>query len=198
MAQYTLTIKQIVENNINLFDFVYPVYDVVLKNHFEEIFISNFYFREIAFETVGKFKHNLKNDLKIKMPYFNKIYATTLLNQRILDNYDITETFEKTASNTNDTNTNTKNDSINLSSDTPMGRVDIATNDFVSNILKNNDTQLTEIKNIGAGVESWVRKMTGNIGVATDSDAIKNYIQNLVNFDIMLLESFNDLFMGVY
>lgn len=101
MSKYTVTIKEILDNDIPIFDFEYPVYKPEFKPLFEQSFIDHFYFDEIGFETIARFKHNLKTKLNLIMPYWNKVYMTQDLEQRILDNYSITETFEKTNSNTN-------------------------------------------------------------------------------------------------
>ena len=60
--------------------------------------MEHFWYREIGAETVGRFKHNLREMLNLIMPHYNKMYLSQSLEQRILDNYDITETFEKTSS----------------------------------------------------------------------------------------------------
>ena len=71
---YTLSIGEIIENNVNIFDFDYPIFREEYREQFEENFIDFFYYDEIGVETVAKFKHRLKNKLNLIMPYYNKIF----------------------------------------------------------------------------------------------------------------------------
>lgn len=96
MAEYTMELREIVKN-CNIFDFEYPIWKEGYRKTFEEKFINHFYFREIGVETVARFKHNLKEQLNLIMPYYNKMYYSQSLEQRILDNYDVTETFQKSS-----------------------------------------------------------------------------------------------------
>lgn len=186
MAIYTVELRTIIENDVNLFDFDYPIFDEDYRTVFEEKFKNHFYFREIGFETVGMFKFYLKEQLNLLMPVYNKMYSSQGLEQRILDNYDITETF------TRSTEGNNTNENLSLFSDTPKKRIDIETNDFVTNINKDNTT----INNTGS--ENWTRKMTGNIGVQYDSQAIASYENSIRNVDLQLFNELEKLFMGVF
>ena len=97
MAEYTMELREIV-SKVNIFDFDYPIWKEDYRKEFEAKFINHFYFREIGVETVARFKHNLKEQLNLIMPFYNKMYYSQSLEQRILDNYDVTETFEKVGS----------------------------------------------------------------------------------------------------
>lgn len=194
MSQYTLTIKQLVENNINIFDFNYDLFDENYRVHFEKMIIEHFYFREIGHETVFKFKHFLKLKLKLIMPYYNKLYLTENMEQRILDNYDVVETYKRDISGS--ASENNTSSFLNLKSDTPNSRVDITTNDYVDQINKNTNNDNTSL--INSNTENWTRTMKGNIGVQTDADAIIKYRTSLIKIDEMILKELNELFMGVY
>lgn len=214
MSQYTLTIKQLVENKVNIFNFDYPAHSKEYKERFEEQFIQNFYFEEIGYETVGMFIFKLKVKLNLIMPNFNKILETQLMEQRILDNYDVTETFDKSSKNLinssldseNVNNINTNGESKNLYSDTPKTKIDINSVDYVKSITKDitkNDNKsigTTNTTNVTTGDDSekWIRTMTGNIGVQTDADAIMKFWQSLRNVEQEIFEECSSLFMEVY
>lgn len=194
MANYTLELRELLENNVNIFDFDYPIFSESYRKTFEENFINYFYYREIGVETVARFKHNLKTQLNIIMPFYNKMYLSQNLEQRILDNYDVTETFERdvTGKKIGNNDTNYKQ----LFSDTGRKRVDINNVDYVTNISK-------EINNSNSNVneenkEKWTRRMQGNIGVQTDADAIIKYESSLKNIDLMVFEELDSLFMQVF
>ena len=193
MAEYTMELREIV-SKINIFDFDYPIWKEEYREIFESKFINHFYFREIGVETVARFKHNLKEQLNLIMPYYNKMYYSQSLEQRILDNYDITETFEKVGSTDKQGAMNSTNKE--LYSDTGRKRVDINDVDFVSNINKMvGDSSSTSKED---NTEKWTRKMQGNIGVATDADAVTSYEKALKNIDLLVFNELDILFMGVY
>ena len=81
-------------------------------------------------------------------------------------------------------------------SDTGRKRVDINDVDFVSNINKMvGDSSSTSKED---NTEKWTRKMQGNIGVATDADAVTSYEKALKNIDLLVFNELDILFMGVY
>lgn len=210
MERTTMTLGEIIENNVNIFDFYYPFYNEEYRPTFERHFIEYFYFDEIGQETVARFKHRLKIKLNLIMPYWNKIFLADELEQRILDNYDVTETYEKEVfDNTTQTSNGTvssvnENTSKNLESDTPVTKIDLDNIDYFSNISKDiangkNDTTSNNTNNVqNTNKENWTRKMQGNIGVQTDADAIIKYWKSLRQIEKEIFEQCSNLFMEVY
>lgn len=194
MANYTIELRTIIENNVNIFDFSYPIFDESYRAKFEENFINHFYYREIGFETISRFKHHLKTELNILMPYYNKLYTSQGLEQRILDNYDVTETFERNVTGSK-TGVN-ENSNKQLFSDTGRKRVDINDIDYVSTINKETNNTTSNVND--ENNERWSRTMKGNIGVQTDADAIMKYENSLKNVDLLLFEELEKLFMQIF
>ena len=194
MANYTIELRTILENNVNIFDFNYPIFDESYRAKFEENFINHFYYREIGFETISRFKHHLKTELNILMPYYNKLYTSQGLEQRILDNYDVTETFERNVTGSK-TGVN-ENSNKQLFSDTGRKRVDINDIDYVSTINKETNNTTSNVND--ENNERWARTMKGNIGVQTDADAIMKYENSLKNVDLLLFEELEKLFMQIF
>lgn len=206
----TMTLGELIENNINIFDFDYPFYNEERRKQFEQHFIEHFYFDEIGQETVARFKHRLKIKLNLIMPYWNKIFLADELEQRILDNYDVTETYEKevidnTTQTSNGTVTSTnENTSKNLESDTPVTKTDLDNIDYFSNITKDiangkNDTTSNNTNNVqNTNKENWTRKIQGNYGVQTDANAIVQYWESLRMIELEIFNQLNVLFMEVY
>lgn len=194
MEKTTITLGEIIENNVDIFDFDYPFYNEERRKQFEQHFIEHFYYDEIGQETVARFKQRLKIKLNLIMPYWNKIFLADELEQRILDNYSVTETYTRDITN----NTNATNEIINknLESDTPTTKVDFEQVDYFSNITKDIGNNSSNINNNSS--ENWTRKMEGNIGVQTDADAIIKYWQSLRQIEIEIFNQCDDLFMGVY
>lgn len=210
MEKYTMTLGELIENNVNIFDFDYPFYNEERRKQFEQHFIEYFYFDEIGQETVARFKHRLKIKLNLIMPYWNKIFLADELEQRILDNYDVTETYEKEViDNTTQTSNGTvtsinEKTSKNLESETPVTKTDLDNIDYFSNITKDiangkNDTKSNNTNNVqNTNKENWTRKMQGNIGVQTDADAIIKYWKSLRQIENEIFEQCSSLFMEVY
>lgn len=194
MANYTIELRTILENNVNIFDFNYPIFDESYRATLEENFINHFYYREIGFETISRFKHHLKTELNILMPYYNKLYMSQGLEQRILDNYDVTETFERNVTGSK-TGVN-ENSNKQLFSDTGRKRVDINDIDYVSTINKETNNTTSNVND--ENNERWSRTMKGNIGVQTDADAIMKYENSLKNVDLLLFEELEKLFMQIF
>lgn len=191
---YTVTIKEMLENDVNVFDFDYPIFREDYRNTFEENFINYFFDDEIAHETIALFKHRLKVKLRLIMPYYNKIFETQEMEQRILDNYDVTEIYNRSL--TSDTVNNIKSTNKNLYKDAPKTKIDIDKFDTVTNLTKNEGTTATD--EFTSNTEKWVRTMKGNIGVQTDADAIIKYWKSIRNVEQEIFEELECLFMGVY
>lgn len=191
---YTVTIQEMIENNVNIFDFDYPIFREEYRETFEQHFIDYFLDEEIAHETVAMFKHRLKVKLNTIMPYYNKIFMTQELEQRILDNYDVTEIYNRNV--VTDSVNNVTSINKNLYKDAPKTKIDIDKFDTVTNLTKNEGN--TSSDGFTSNTENWERRMTGNIGVQTDADAIIKYWKSIRNVEQEIFEELECLFMGVY
>jgi hypothetical protein len=100
MARYTTELRDIVKSGLKVFNFEYTFYDETKKTDFEQAFIDHFLFREIGVETVGRFQHYLKVKCNEVLPFYNEVLKAAQLEYDILYNYDMSETFTKTNSNT--------------------------------------------------------------------------------------------------
>lgn len=209
MTQYTMKLIEVMEL-VDIFDFKYPFYKEEYRKEFEDNFINNFLLDEIAHETIQQFKHRLKVKLNTIMPFYNKIFETQEMKQRILDNYDVTEEFTRDLTNkSKDVNTTSNNITTNgvnknLYKDAPKTRIDINNFDVVTNLSKdineNVTTSSTTINNLGDNDqnEKWKRTMKGNIGIQTDADAIVKYWESIRKVEEEIFEECKDLFMGVF
>lgn len=214
MGHYTLELREVVEQ-CNLHEIIkFDIFNEDYRKILMDNIINYYYFREIGSETIGRFIHYFNNKMALIMPYYNKFYETDLLDQRILDNYDVTETYKKTTNEIVATNvagdqkikSSNNVTNLDLKSDTPGNRINIDSNDYVSEINKTNGTNAATNDVVSSsdsttnndGVENWIRTMSGNIGVQNDSQAIDVYRKCLLKIDMMIIEELSDLFMGVY
>ena len=234
MSSYSMTLQNVIElltygldtTDIDdrieqgrqiLFNFDYPIWDETARVAFETDFINNFYMREIGFETEGLFKFRLKNWLKLNMPYWNKMYESTLLEYDPLSNNKThtshTQTNTGNTSNTNN-GTNTGNDSTfsrNLQSNNPDSRLSITPNadgsgtiEYASGIIedKQTDTSSSTSSNTGSTTananETFTQDRSGKIGVQTYGKMIQEHRQAMIKIEPMIFKDMNELFMLVY
>lgn len=189
----TFTIMELLENDVELFPSEYPFYNESLKPQFEKKFKNTFLTCRIGFETIGLFKHFLKQSLYELYPYYKHLYETTSYTYNPILNYDVKEEIIREI--TTDNNVNTNGEDITTFFASPR----INTTDYKkspSNIGENNRNN--NVNSIGNQKETNTRNTSGNIGVMTTQDLITKERSIIINIDKLILEELNNLFMGVY
>lgn len=189
-------------NSISLND--YPIFDENYRSILNTNIIDYYYFREIGFETVAQFNHYLNNKMNIIMPYYNKIYIATLKEINPLNNYNLTEKYEKIyeGSGNNTTNDSSNSDSLNAFSDTPQGNVsnnEITELNYLSEATQNkaNYKNLSTSNMKNNATENYIKNTSGTQGIP-ESEMIRKYIDSLLNVDKMIIDELSDLFMKVW
>lgn len=159
MAEYTIELRKI-EKFGKVFNFDYDFYcdDESMKTEFEKKFTDYYYFDEIGFETVGRFKHNLRSKLNLIMPYYKQLYITELEAQKIdfLLNKDLREEFIRTVDNeyeNNGTNSGTSK----------------AKSDSNSKNTSNGKSTTSESRLDNGVADVNLRNLTGVVGVEDSS-----------------------------
>ena len=79
-----------------VFDFDFPIFDENHRNTLCSKIIAHYYNDEIAYETVGLFKFNLRTKMNEIMPYYNTLYtfAEKAFKENIMNTKNITKTAE--------------------------------------------------------------------------------------------------------
>ena len=73
-------VEDAIESGRNvLFNFDYDLFSDEYKSVIESKFIRHNYVREIGFETVGLFKLRLRDEWLMKLPYYNQLWSSALL-----------------------------------------------------------------------------------------------------------------------
>lgn len=121
-----------------LFDFEYPFFDPIYKDVFETNFIRHFYFREIGFDVMERFKFELENYLRINMGYWSKLFESELLDYDVLENYKMTEEYKRNVDKNQDID-NKQNTTNNTDVDVLANGNVVATGESSSN-TKDNST----------------------------------------------------------
>ena len=194
MSKYTTTIKNIVENGYEIFDFDYPIFDEAYRAVLEQKIIDYYYFREIGLETVGQFKQFLKAKLNLKMPFYNKFYAA----QVVFETYDPYKNKDVTQTDTREVSgdsTNTSNgDSKEIFQDTPSN--ELGDDNFATNISTNTGTNTGT--STSTTTESYISNLKGHDGMKYPSDILRDLRATFLNIDQMVIDDLADLFMNVY
>ena len=139
MSKYTAELRTIIGNNFDIFDFTYtrdPKSIAILSNEdLQKGFIDHYYFREVGFETLERFKHKLKTQWLESLGELDKLLVA--YNESINPKVNMSS--------------NTQNTSI--FNDTPKNALDFGTeSSHASNITHNtqNNTGLAGLTEIEA------------------------------------------------
>lgn len=207
MSKYTMMIKDIVndyskgiestkiddkldEARKYIFDFNYPIIDESTKKRIEIAILKHYYFREIAFETVGIFKIKLNDRLNLIMSRYNALYEKQDLTLSPYINSYLNE-----SGNSNGTsNTDTKNDDWQTTSETPQGILqDLKEGRYSSMAVYTDNTDNTNSSN----ASDYTRNVESLNGL-TYAEAFRNYYDNIISIDEELVNEFSDLFMVIW
>ena len=187
MAQVTIELRHLLEmENFNLFDFDYEISDLAWKAKLEEDFINTFYFLEIGTETPDKFKHYLKRKFHDIMPYYNKLYQTTLMDLNPFITHKRVETYEG-----NNTNTgNVSSTDTSKTFDYPQN-ANPATD--IASSADNTVTSATTGSSAAIDYEKIIEGLDGD-----QNELLKKYRENILRINPMIMKECKDLFILVY
>lgn len=77
MSKYTAELRTIIDNDFDIFDFEYTrsanSQAIISDSDLEQGFIDHYYFREVGFETLERFKQRLKTEWLEKIEIFDKL-----------------------------------------------------------------------------------------------------------------------------
>lgn len=182
MSKYTTEVRFICENSAGLsesegannvdsildkcwnkvFNFEFPIFDENYRQVLCRKILKHYYTREIAHETVGRWKLALNTKLNEIMPYYNQLYKSELLEFNPFYDVDLTRSREGSGtsnrtSNNTETNSGTSRnvssgsgtsntDTLNRFSDTPQNSMDtqgIADSVPLTTVTKVNEDNIT-------------------------------------------------------
>lgn len=180
----TLELREVVKDT-DIFDRCdpFPIWDESHRGELEKKIIEHYYFRQIGFETVGRFKFNLNVRLREIMPRMNKLYKTTLFKYNPIENYNMEEKGkDKRTAN---------GESLSKFSETPQGPID----NLIEGKYLTNASHGTDQTN---GEDNHEFHRHGNIGVTSTQQLIQQERDIIIDLDLMIIEELKDLFLGVY
>lgn len=237
MSKYTTEVRFICENSAGLsesegadnidsildkcwnkvFNFEFPIFDENYRQVLCKKILKHYYTREIAHETVGRWKLALNAKLNEIMPYYNQLYKSELLEFNPFYDVDLTRsrdgkgTSNRTSNNT-ETNSGTSiNDSsgsgtsntntLNRFSDTPQNSMDtqgIADSVPLTTVTKVNEDNTTTNKSTDILTRSDNKTGSGTENISnTDkyTETVKGK-QGTENYS-SLLKKFRETFLNI-
>jgi hypothetical protein len=202
-----------------IFDFDFPIFDTNYKSVLCRKILMHYYTREIGFETVGLWKLKLKTKLNEVMPYFNKLYLSDEFEFNPLIDTDYTREHSGSGEgngNRIDSEHNTSDETQNLDgtrydvySDTPQGSLqNVESGEYLTDARKvtTDNTATTEnasTRNLMSqtgyhNTDEYIDHIKGKMGSASYSKLLKEYRDNIINVDMMVIDSLKSLFMLVW
>ena len=210
MSKYTLELRRIHQTH-KIFDFDYVFYtsDETIKYNFEDKFINEYYFNEIGFETVGRFKQRLRTKLNKIMPYYTQLYQTELRSKDIdfMLNKDLEEVYERVleGSNTsmNDVTVDNSSTSNVLESNIDNGNASLelekgSLTNVGKSILNDNTKSSNSVNDTTNQTEKTKLTSKGNIGITSSAELLEKWRKVIINIDDLIINECSDLFMQVY
>lgn len=173
-------------------------------------------YREIGFETVGRFLQELEISLNEIMPYYNQLFFSADQDYNIIYNVDYKRTIdrdlsgntssitESSATDSTETSANSTSNSKHVTSDTPQNQLSITnkqidTVDYANQVDWNKDDaessgstsgeSSTSASGTGTNKEkeSTLETTKGNFGVVSAQDLIKKYRELIINIEQQII-----------
>ena len=207
MSKYTLELRYLYEDeNFNLFDFPYNLYNNDLKPWFEEKFYQHFMFYEIGFDTIGMFKQRLMSKLNDIFPYYKQLYETEIRTKGIdfMLNKDLKESYVRELTSNSNSNQESNVTSNSLSTAGQLTPSLIANSQkidkFMDSAQKDNSSSNSTStgESNGNSKEEYTLTSQGNIGITSSAELLAKWRETILNIDLMIFEECNDLFMQIF
>ena len=207
MSKYTLELRYLYEDeNFNLFDFPYNLYNNDLKPWFEEKFYQHFMFYEIGFDTIGMFKQRLMTKLNDIYPYYRDLYETEIRSKGIdfMLNKDLKESYIRELTSNSNSNQESNVTSNSLSTAGQLTPSLIANSQkidkFMDSAQKDNSSSNSTStgESNGNSKEQYTLTSQGNIGITSSAELLTKWRETILNIDLMIFEECNDLFMQIF
>ena len=224
-ARYSILLDTLLrDKNFELFDFEYKFYEETFKSEFEGLFKDYYRFREIGFETIPRFKHQLKTKLNLIYPKYKQLYESELACKGInfMLNKDLKETYIRdiTSSSVNENTSNTNNESAQSGSDVNSnthkesvlanGLAELSMEDKITGITedtntttlgtRSTDTSTNTAQSNNTGTENEKTELIsqGNIGTTSSATLLREWREVQINIMQMVIDECKDLFLFIY
>ena len=176
------------------------------KDKLAKKIVNHYYMRESGLETIALFKHYAKVTMDELMEEYLPLIYSASISYDPLVNVDYTETFNRSADTSGESNSTSSNNSSGLvvGSNTPQGQISkagILAGNYASSTSANENEANIEDTTTSEGntTEEYEKHVVGNSGVsATAQKMILQYRENIVAIDRDIIKKLDILFMGLY
>lgn len=188
-------------------------YQIPTRAELNDKILSYYRFREIGFETVGRFLFELETALKEIMPKYNQLFYSADQDFNPIYNVDYVKTLARDKTNSDKgssvTNSTIASDGKAVDSQTPQNQLNISSKN-IDNVSYadnaswsvNNNTSNTNgtSETKGQENESTIETTKGNFGVTSAQDLIMKYRETIINIEQQIINDarIQELFMIVY
>lgn len=170
-----------------IFDFTYPI-PLAHKEELETKILMHYYTREIAHETVGRWRLALRSKMLDIMPYYNQLYDS-------VDNhiYNPLEDVDVTRTKNTESEGETSGVGRSLYSDTPQGGLEgLESERYLTNAQK------TTSENDATSTEDMIEHIKGKHGAQSYASMIRDYRKNILNIELKIIGELEELFFSLY
>ena len=224
-TDYTITIKTLLDNNIDLGLKDYPIWNEDYRKTLNKKILDHYMFREIGFETPGMFINRLNTRMCEIMPYYCELYTTTQFEYNPIYNADYTSEYTKTNKNisqgtgkttgesttSSNSETNTKNKSAHV--DTPQDEITVPSIDELTigtsmdlgsssgtdkSSGTSSDSSSVSSSSTSDDTEVFSQKLQGNYGVKSTQAMIQEERDLILNIDMQIISELANLFMCIW
>lgn len=216
MAVYTVTIRDLLQNNFDLGLKDYPIYDESHRSTLNNMILNHYMMSEIGVETPALFKLYLNNTMNEIMPKYNLLYkAADELAKResLLSDKDIHHVETVSSNGSANAIDKSKNSSSGDSSskqlylDTPQGQLKSLELDDASPYATN--IELDKVNNTSSSSNEGNRSSTSSSTIVKDSheygntgksalDIYEQLRESYVAVDAAVIRELQPLFIGLY
>lgn len=188
-------------------------YTIPTRQELNTKILSYYRFREIGFETVGRFLFELETALAEIMPKYNQLFYSADQDFNPIYNVDYNKVMLRDKSNKdNGTTSASSSDSANgksVDSQTPQNQLNISAQN-IDNVNYADNASWTASSNSsstsgtsstsGQENESIIENTKGNFGVVSAQDLILKYRETILNIEQMIIHDprIEELFMLIY
>ena len=188
-------------------------YKVPTRAELNNKILSYYRFREIGFETVGRFLFELETALNEIMPRYNQLFYSADQDFNPIYNVDYNKTLARNRTNsdnaTSNSTTNNSENSKSVSSQTPQNQLNISSADIDSvnyadeanwNAGSQSGSATGTTQSNGQENETTLETTKGNFGVVSAQDLIIKYRETILNIEQLIIHDprIAELFMLIY
>lgn len=192
-------------------------YQIPTRQELNDKILNHYRFREIGFETVGRFLFELKTALNEIMPYYNQLFYSADQDFNPIYNVDYKKTMigsQNATSNTTSTGSDSSSNeefSKSVNAKTPQNQLNIPntgidTVDYADDASwgkssgSTSGTNTTSGNSSSNGNNSSVETTKGNFGVVSAQDLILKYRETILNIEQLIINDprIKELFMLIF